>query len=158
MLTSKIHRNSIVTPNEINYIWKMIRKIQPIHLYHLHACLNNLNLLYTTIWINGIWNVMYGVWIWILDSNQLHLTWLLVALAQTTSYCHVMSMHHIVHCIDCVSFSVAGNCPLSIDAFQRCDQWHQWRTILSLEVPGKQNPLVHSDTNPLSRSCSLLLH
>ena len=27
---------------------------------------------------------------------------LLVALAQTTSYCHVMVMHHIVHCIDCV--------------------------------------------------------
>ena len=26
---------------------------------------------------------------------------LLVALAQTHSYCHVMSMHHIVHCIDC---------------------------------------------------------
>ena len=30
--------------------------------------------------------------------------------------------------------------------------------MLSSEVPGKQNPLVHSDTNPLSRSCSLLLH
>ena len=27
---------------------------------------------------------------------------LLVALAQTTTYCHVMIMHHIVHCIDCV--------------------------------------------------------
>ena len=27
---------------------------------------------------------------------------LLVALAQTTSYYHVMIMHHIVHCIDCV--------------------------------------------------------
>ena len=24
-------------------------------------------------------------------------------------------MHHIVHCIDCVSFSVAGICPLSVD-------------------------------------------
>ena len=40
---------------------------------------------------------------------------LLVALDQTTSYCHVMIMHHIVHCIDCVSFCVAGICPLSID-------------------------------------------
>ena len=27
---------------------------------------------------------------------------LLVALAQTTAYWHVMIMHHIVHCIDCV--------------------------------------------------------
>ena len=40
---------------------------------------------------------------------------LLVALAQTTAYCHVMIMHHIVHCIDCVLFCVAGICPLSID-------------------------------------------
>ena len=27
---------------------------------------------------------------------------LLDALAQITAYCHVMIMHHIVHCIDCV--------------------------------------------------------
>ena len=40
---------------------------------------------------------------------------LLVALSQITAYCHVMIMHHIVHCIDCVSFYVAGICPLSID-------------------------------------------
>ena len=26
-----------------------------------------------------------------------------------------MIMHHIVHCIDCVSFCVAGICPLSVD-------------------------------------------
>ena len=31
-------------------------------------------------------------------------------------------------------------------------------SMLSSEVPGKQNPLVHSDTLLLSRSCSLLLH
>ena len=30
--------------------------------------------------------------------------------------------------------------------------------MLSSEVPGKQNPIEHSDTIPLSRSCSLLLH
>ena len=40
---------------------------------------------------------------------------LLVALAQTTAYCHVMIMHHIVHCIDYVPFCVADICPLSID-------------------------------------------
>ena len=27
---------------------------------------------------------------------------LLVTLAQSTAYCHVMIMHHIVHCLDCV--------------------------------------------------------
>ena len=31
-------------------------------------------------------------------------------------------------------------------------------SMLSSEVPGKQNTLVNSDTIPLSRSCSLLLH
>ena len=31
-------------------------------------------------------------------------------------------------------------------------------SLLSSEVPGKQNPFEHSDTIPLSRSCSLLLH
>ena len=40
---------------------------------------------------------------------------LLVALAQSTAYCHVMIMHHIVHCIDCVSSLFVGICPLSVD-------------------------------------------
>ena len=40
---------------------------------------------------------------------------LLVSLAQNKAYCHVMIMHHIVHCIDCVPLCVAGICPLSID-------------------------------------------
>ena len=70
-----------------------------------------------------------------------------------------MSMHHIVHCIDCVPFCVAGICPLSIDVIPDdvivdTDE----DSMLSSEVPGKQNPLVYSDTIPLSRSCSLLLH
>ena len=30
-----------------------------------------------------------------------------------------MIMHHIVHCIDCVSFLFAGICPLSIDVIPR---------------------------------------
>ena len=44
------------------------------------------------------------------------------ALAQITVYCHVMIMHHIVHCIDCVPFCVAGICPLSVDDVRRCDR------------------------------------
>ena len=71
-------------------------------------------------------------------------------ISPTHSFFIVMIMHHIVHCIDCVSSLFVGACPLSVDVYQR--------TILSSEVPGKQNPLVHSDTIPLSRSCSLLLH
>ena len=52
--TSKIHSNSTVTPNETNYICKIIRKIQGTHLYHFHACLNNVCPLFWTKQIKGI--------------------------------------------------------------------------------------------------------
>ena len=63
------------------------------------------------------WHLNNHMWSWNLDLGfkPTSFNLLLVALAQTTSYCHVMIMHHIVHCIDCVSFCVAGICPLSID-------------------------------------------
>src|SRR3954469_1960774 len=80
-------------------------------------------------------------------------------ISSTTTYCHVMIMHHIVHCIDCVSSSVAGGCSPSVDV---CSDDEIVDTdedsMLSSEVPGKRNPLVHSDKIPLSRPCSLLLH
>ena len=37
-----------------------------------------------------------------LGSKPTPFNLLLDALAQITAYCHVMIMHHIVHCIDCV--------------------------------------------------------
>ena len=80
----------------------MIRKIQSIHWYWFHACYRNLTLLFSSKHVNAIYKPITWVCIWIFDSNQLHLIWLLVALAQITAYCHVMIMHHIVHCIDCV--------------------------------------------------------
>ena len=40
---------------------------------------------------------------------------LLVALAQSTAYCHVMIMHHIVASHWLCSSLFAGNCPLSVD-------------------------------------------
>ena len=83
---------------------------------------------------------------------------LLVALAQTHSFCHVMIMHHIVHCIDCVPSLFAGVVPLgrrgTDDVIVDTDE----DSMLSSEVPGKQTPLVHSDKILLSRSCSLLMH
>ena len=52
-----------------------------------------------------------------------------------------MIMHHIVHCIDCVSSLLPVLSPLdsrdSDDEFDDTDE----ETILSSEVPGKQNPL-----------------
>ena len=69
-----------------------------------------------------------------------------------------MIMHHIVHCIDCVPSVLPVFVPLdrrdTDDVIVDTDE----DSMLSSEVPGKQNPLVHSDTIPLSRSCALLLH
>ena len=42
----------------------------------------------------------------------------------------------------------------SDDEFDDTDE----ELLLSSEVPGKQNPLVHNDTIPFSHCCSLLLH
>ena len=49
-----------------------------------------------------------------LGFNPTSFNLLLVALAQTTAYCHVMIMHHIVHCIDCASSLFVGVCPLPV--------------------------------------------
>ena len=59
---------------------------------------------------NHIWGLNLN-----LVFNPTPFNLLLVALAQITSYCHVTFMHHIVHCIDCVSSLFAGICPLSVD-------------------------------------------
>ena len=62
----------------------------------------------------------------------------------------------LLHRIDCVPSCLPVVVPLGRRMFWRWDRWHRWRTILSSEVPGKQNPLVHSDTIPLS--CSALFY
>ena len=83
---------------------------------------------------------------------------LLVALAQITSYCHVTAC--IILCIALIVFLLC--LPVLFPPGRRCTDDVIVDTdedsMLSSEVPGKQNPLVHSDTIPLSRSCSLLLH
>ena len=61
-------------------------------------------------------------------------------------------MHHIVHCIDRVSSLFVGVVP---PLGRRCIDVVIVDTdedsMLSSEVPGKQKPLVHSDTILLSR-------
>ena len=80
------------------------------------------------------------------------------ALAQNTFILPCHSMHHIVHCIDRVFLYL----PVIVPSRQTCTDDVIVDTdedsMLSSEVPGKQNPLVHSDTILLSRSCSLLMH
>ena len=76
---------------------------------------------------------------------------LLVALAQNTFILPCHSMHHIVHCIDYVLFVCRYLSPLdrrdTDDVIVDTDE----DSMLSSKVPGKQNPLVHSDTILLSR-------
>ena len=48
--------------------------------------------------------------------------------------------------------------PLGKRCFRRCDRWHWWRLIAIFRRVRQANPLEHIDINPLSRSCSLLLH
>ena len=136
----------------------MIRKIHSIHLYWFNACLSKLtyclmqnkikHYLRSQMSLNFESLVQYS-------SNPSDCS----CISPTHSFYHVMIMHHIVHCIDYVPFCVAGICPLSIDVIPDdviADTDED--SMLSSEVPGKQKPLVHSDTILLSRSCSLLVH
>mgnify|MGYP005824630457 CR=1 FL=1 len=69
----------------------------------LFSCM--LEQLINNVWDNSIkWHLINDIW-----SLNLNLVFkptpfnlLLVALAQSTAYCRVMIMHHIVHCIDYV--------------------------------------------------------
>ena len=81
------------------------------------------------------------------------------ALTQNTSMLPCHSMHHIVHCIDCAFSLLLVPVPPRVDVVTDdvIDDTDE-DSMLSSEVSGKQNPLVHSDTILLSRSCSLLLH
>ena len=67
-------------------------------------------------------------------------------------------MHQIVHFIDRVSSLFVVVVPAGSRCIDVVIVDTDEDSMLSSEVPGKQNPLVHSDTIPLSRSCSLLLH
>ena len=80
----------------------------------------------------------------------------------------ISSIHSILPCHDhasycCIALIVFFLClsvlsPLSRrrsdDEFDDTDE----ELLISSEVPGKQTPIEHPDTIPLSRSCSLLLH
>ena len=88
----------------------------------------------------------FNIHIWSLNLNlgskPTPFNLLLVALAQITAYCHVMIMHHIVHCIDCVPFCVAGICPLSIDVIPMMRSLTLMKTQCYLQkCQASKNPL-----------------
>ena len=66
------------------------------------------------------------------------------------SYCCIAL---IVFFLVCRYLSPLSRC-CSDDEFVDTDE----ELLLSTEVPGKQNPLVHCDTILLSRACSLIMH
>ena len=92
----------------------MIRKIQSIHLYQFHACLNKLTCCLVQNMIKHYLRSQMSLNFESLVQNSSNPSGC-SCISPTHSFCHVLIMHHIVHCIDCVSFCVAGICPLSID-------------------------------------------
>ena len=92
----------------------MMRKIQSIQLYWFHACLNKLTWCLVQNMIKHYLRSQMSLNFESLVQNSSNPSGC-SCISPTHSFYHVMIMHHIVHCIDCVSFSVAGICPLSID-------------------------------------------
>ena len=92
----------------------MIRKIQSIHLYWFHACLNKLTCCLVQNMLKHYLRSQVSLNFESLVQNSSNPSDC-SCISPTHSFYHVMIMHHIVHCIDCVSFCDASICPLSID-------------------------------------------
>ena len=89
--------------------------MQSIHLYHFHAWKTKLYLLNIRKHINGIYKCLIWSCIWTHGSNELYATWMLVALAQTTSHIHTMIMRHTVALHWLCSLYFCRCCSLSKD-------------------------------------------
>src|SRR3954469_25532659 len=92
----------------------MIRKIQSIYWYWLHACLNKLTCCLVQNMINHYLRSQMCLNFESSVQNSSNPSGC-SCICPTHSFYHVMIMHHIVHCIDCVLSVFAGICPLSID-------------------------------------------
>ena len=92
----------------------MIRKIQSIHLYQFHACLNKLICCLVQNMIKHYLRSQMCLSFESLVQNSSNPSGC-SCISPTHSFYHVMIMHHIVHCIDCVSPLFVGACPHSVD-------------------------------------------
>ena len=79
----------------------MIRKIQSIHLYRFHACLNKLTCCLVQNMIKHYLRSQMCLNFESLVQNSSNPSGC-SCISPTHSFYHVMIMHHIVHCIDCV--------------------------------------------------------
>ena len=153
--TSKIHINSTVAPNQTNYIWKIIRKIQRIHLYWFHACLNKLTYCLLQNKLKHLkWSYM-SLEIESLVQNGSN-PYGLSCISPIHSFCHVSCMHHIVaYCL--VMF--VYRCSLRQVLPPRSTVITPTKSNTSAPTRQASNQKFdHIDTIPCSRSCSLLLH
>ena len=92
----------------------MIRKIQSIHLYWFHACLNKLTCCLVQNMIKHYLRSQVSLNFESLVQNSSNPSDC-SCISPTHSFYHVMIMHHIVALHWLCSLSVAGVCPLSID-------------------------------------------
>ena len=81
----------------------MIRKIQSIHLYWFHACLKKLTCCLVQNMIKHYLRSQMSLNFESLIQNSSNPSGCSCT-SSTQGYCHVMIMHHIVHCIDRVFF------------------------------------------------------
>ena len=153
--TSKLHNFYSVTPNWTNNIWKMIRKIQSIHLYHFHAWSNKLSWCFNQNkkrhFKRPYLNLEFESLIQICSNTSGF-----SCISPTHSYCHVSCMHHIV----------AHYLVMPVYRYPLRQALSPRSTVITLTKSriratnhqASNQPFDHIDTIPCSRSCSLLLH
>ena len=136
----------------------MIRKIQSIHLCWLHACLNKLTCCLVQNMIKHHLRSQMSLNFEYLVQNSSNPSGCSCT-SSTHSFFHVIIMHHnccialIVFFLVCQFFS-----PLSRRGFDdEFDDTDEELYYLQ-KCQASKTPLVHSDTIPLSCSCSILLH
>ena len=133
----------------------MIRKIQSIHLYLYHACLNKLTccLVQNVIkhYLRSYMSLEFESLVQNGSNSPGH-----SCISPIHSFCHVSCMHHIVasrlvmFVYRCSLRQVLP--PRSITNTLTKNNKSPWTRKAS------NQPFDHIDTNPCSRSCSLLLH
>ena len=131
----------------------MIRNIQSIHLYWFHACLNKLTCCLVQNMIRHYLRSQMSLNFEPLVQNGSNPSGC-SCISPTHSFCHVMIMHHIVHCIDCASFSVVGNCPLSIDVVSTMSSMTPMKRYIIFRSARQAKPPCSFRYNP---TLSLLL-
>ena len=133
----------------------MIRKIQSIHLYYFHACLNKLTCCLAQNKIKHFKGPHMSLELESLvqnDSNPSGLS----CISPIHSFCHVSCMHHIVaYCLVMIVYRCSLRQVLPLRSIMITP------TKNNTSAPTHQasnQPFDHIDTIPCSRFCSLLLH